>query len=82
MVWPASASAVHNPDTGVKKDTLIEVGKASVEVPSGFVSKYVPSVHVPLTGLQMMHDRLKRHTGARIKSLESGSGINWGTAEV
>ena len=29
-----------------------------------------------------MHDRLKRHVGARLKSLESGAGINWGTAEV
>jgi hypothetical protein len=29
-----------------------------------------------------MHDRLKRHVGARLKSLESGTGINWGTAEV
>jgi probable 2-oxoglutarate dehydrogenase E1 component DHKTD1 len=40
MVWPTSTSAVSNPDTGVAKETLIQVGKASVEVPTGFVSDY------------------------------------------
>jgi probable 2-oxoglutarate dehydrogenase E1 component DHKTD1 len=39
MVWPTSSSAVSNPDTGVAKETLIQVGKASVEVPAGFVSE-------------------------------------------
>jgi hypothetical protein len=36
--WPASDQAEHNPDTGVAKDVLIEVGKASVTLPEGFVS--------------------------------------------
>lgn len=31
---------------------------------------------------QATHERLRRHIGAREKSLESGKGINWGTAEV
>jgi len=40
MVWPTSSSAVSNPDTGVVKETLIQVGKVSVEAPTGFVSGY------------------------------------------
>ncbi|PVF93043.1 putative oxoglutarate dehydrogenase precursor [Serendipita vermifera] len=65
MVWPASKSANPNPDTGVDKDTLLKVGKASVAIPSGF----------------NMHERLRRHISARVKSLDTGSGINWATAE-
>ncbi len=38
MVWPISKGAVQSPDTGVDKDILIRVGKASVQVPQGFVS--------------------------------------------
>lgn len=49
MVWPASPSAVHNPDTGVEKETLVNVGKASVEVPSGFVSQDNDITRPPLT---------------------------------
>lgn len=37
MVWPASAAATHNPETGVDRQTLEKVGKASVQVPEGFV---------------------------------------------
>ncbi len=38
MVWPISKGAVQSPETGVNKDTLIRVGRASVQVPEDFVS--------------------------------------------
>jgi probable 2-oxoglutarate dehydrogenase E1 component DHKTD1 len=38
MVWPASKQAIRNPDTGIERQILIKVGKASVNVPEGFVS--------------------------------------------
>lgn len=41
IVWPASAEANHDPETGVDHDTLTRVGEASVAVPDGFVS-YIP----------------------------------------
>ncbi|KAG8775366.1 hypothetical protein FRC15_000597 [Serendipita sp. 397] len=66
MVWPASPTAAHDPDTGVERDILTRVGKASVKAPDGF----------------NVHERLKRHIGTRLKSLESGVSINWGTAEA
>ncbi|CDO71005.1 hypothetical protein BN946_scf184844.g9 [Trametes cinnabarina] len=37
IVWPASKRAVWDPDTGVERDTLRRVGRASVTVPEGFV---------------------------------------------
>ncbi|KAJ1311752.1 hypothetical protein OPQ81_010222 [Rhizoctonia solani] len=67
MVWPGdSANANHNPKTGVDVKTLVEVGKTSVAVPVGFAT----------------HPRLQRHIKHRITSLESGQGIDWGTAEA
>ncbi|KAG8808784.1 hypothetical protein FRC17_003775 [Serendipita sp. 399] len=66
MVWPMSPAAIHNPETGITKDILMKVGEASVKAPDSF----------------NVHERLKRHIGARLKSLESGSSINWGTAEA
>ena len=38
LVWPNSESAKHEPDTGVERDTLIEVAKASVTLADDFVS--------------------------------------------
>lgn len=38
LVSPISGQAEHTPTTGVNKQTLLEVGKASVHVPEGFVS--------------------------------------------
>jgi hypothetical protein len=38
LVWPNSEAAKHEPDTGVPRDILIEVAKASVELHSDFVS--------------------------------------------
>ena len=38
MVWPASAEADFNPETGVWKEWLVKIGRASVDVPEGFVS--------------------------------------------
>lgn len=45
MVWPGDSSkALHNPKTGVKAETLVEVGKKSVSVPVGFVSLIITRV--------------------------------------
>lgn len=38
IVWPSSAEAVSEPETGVKVETLKRVGSASVHVPEDFVS--------------------------------------------
>lgn len=38
ITWPTSDEADYNPSTGVDKDTLVRVGKASVAAPDGFVS--------------------------------------------
>jgi probable 2-oxoglutarate dehydrogenase E1 component DHKTD1 len=38
MVWPASKEASDDPVTGVNRDILVNIGKASVMVPDGFVS--------------------------------------------
>lgn len=37
LVWPASEEADRNPDTGVDQDALVRIGRASVDVPEGFV---------------------------------------------
>ncbi len=37
LVWPASEKAEHDPATGVAREVLEKVGRASVAVPSGFV---------------------------------------------
>jgi probable 2-oxoglutarate dehydrogenase E1 component DHKTD1 len=37
LVWPTDARAAVNPDTGVEREVLVEVGKRSVSVPDGFV---------------------------------------------
>ncbi|KAK0488570.1 Transketolase, pyrimidine binding domain-containing protein [Armillaria novae-zelandiae] len=66
MVWPISKGAVQFPDTGVHKDTLIRVGKASVQVPQGFE----------------IHPKLQRHIKNRLASLASGTGLDWATAEA
>ncbi|KAF9061727.1 dehydrogenase E1 and transketolase domain-containing protein 1 [Rhodocollybia butyracea] len=66
MVWPESSEATRNPDTGVQKDVLERVGKASVQVPEGFE----------------IHPKLQRHVKGRLNSVESGSGVDWATAEA
>ncbi|KAK1228005.1 hypothetical protein PQX77_008968 [Marasmius sp. AFHP31] len=66
MVWPASGKATGDPDTGVDKDTLITVGKASITVPEGFV----------------IHPKLQRHVKNRVTSIDSGKGLDWATAEA
>ena len=46
MTWPRDAlkdADARSPDTGVRKEVLEEVGKASVAVPEGFV-RIVPFV--------------------------------------
>lgn len=37
MVWPASDGALKNPKTGLAREVLEEVGRASVTVPEHFV---------------------------------------------
>lgn len=37
LVWPTSADAVRDPETGVARDTLLRVGRASVTTPKDFV---------------------------------------------
>ncbi|GLB42448.1 putative 2-oxoglutarate dehydrogenase C-terminal [Lyophyllum shimeji] len=66
MVWPASKEANFDPATGVDPDVLAKVGRASVAVPEGFE----------------VHPKLHRHIKNRLKSIESGSGIDWATAEA
>ncbi|KAI3651269.1 hypothetical protein MP228_004750 [Amoeboaphelidium protococcarum] len=54
-------------DSGVDLDVLKSVGEASVKVPAGMT----------------IHPRLEKfHVNSRLKSIESGSGIDWATAEA
>ncbi|PFH44882.1 hypothetical protein AMATHDRAFT_165196 [Amanita thiersii Skay4041] len=66
MVWPTSKDAEPNPATGIEKDILTRVGKASVAVPDGFE----------------IHTKLHRHVKNRVQSIETGRGIDWATAEA
>ncbi|KAJ6585129.1 dehydrogenase E1 and transketolase domain-containing protein 1 [Mycena capillaripes] len=66
MVWPASASAVRNPETGVDQDQLKDIGRASVKIPDGFE----------------IHPKLQRHVKNRLASIDSGTGLDWATAET
>ncbi|KAJ3913557.1 dehydrogenase E1 and transketolase domain-containing protein 1 [Lentinula edodes] len=66
IVWPESTEAISNPDTGVERDVLERVGKASVHVPEGFE----------------LHPKLQRHVRSRLTSLESGLGVDWANAEA
>ena len=52
--------------TGVARAALVDFGKASVRVPSGFE----------------IHPRLQRHVKRRIQTLDAGKDIDWATAEV
>ncbi|OSD05011.1 dehydrogenase E1 and transketolase domain-containing protein 1 [Trametes coccinea BRFM310] len=65
-VWPASKQAVWDPETGVERDTLKTVGRASVTVPEGFE----------------IHPRLQRHVKHRLSAMETGEGLDWATAEA
>ncbi|KAI8974792.1 dehydrogenase E1 and transketolase domain-containing protein 1 [Trametes punicea] len=66
MVWPASREAAWDPETGVARDTLQKVGRASVAVPEGFE----------------IHPRLQRHVKHRLQAMETGQGLDWATAEA
>ncbi|KAF7346487.1 2-oxoglutarate dehydrogenase E1 component mitochondrial [Mycena sanguinolenta] len=66
MVWPASSSANRNPETGVKQERLKEIGRASVKIPEGFE----------------IHPKLQRHVKNRLASIDSGTGLDWATAEA
>lgn len=64
--WPVSKEARRDPDTGVQKEILQQVGNASVAVPESF----------------QIHPRLQRHVKHRLQALESGQGLDWATAEA
>ncbi|KAF7299554.1 2-oxoglutarate dehydrogenase E1 component mitochondrial [Mycena chlorophos] len=66
MAWPASSAAEPYPDTGVSENTLKAIGKASVAIPNGFE----------------IHSKLQRHVKNRLSSIESGTGLDWSTAEA
>ncbi|EJU02343.1 dehydrogenase E1 and transketolase domain-containing protein 1 [Dacryopinax primogenitus] len=66
MVWPGSAEAVRDPETGISEETLKQVAQASVAIPEGFE----------------IHPRLQRHVKQRLESVDSGKGIDFGTAEA
>lgn len=66
MVWPASQEARHDPETGVDRNVLERVGRASIAVPQGFE----------------LHPKLQRHVKNRLQSIESGKGIDFATAEA
>ncbi|KAF8879401.1 dehydrogenase E1 and transketolase domain-containing protein 1 [Infundibulicybe gibba] len=66
LVWPASKEANHTPETGVDRDTLVKVGKASIAVPPGFE----------------IHSKLHRHIKNRMQSIDSGRGVDWASAEA
>lgn len=76
LKWPASPEAKHSPQTGVAQKTLIDVAKASVALPSGFVS---PLLNI--RSRQNIHPRLERHVKARLKSLDGGK-VDFATAEA
>lgn len=95
MVWPGSPEADKDPDTGVQKEVLENVGRASVRVGENFVSYLfirlvvvhsglMSCSHACLDGLlvQEIHPRLKRHVKHRLQAIESGKGLDWATAEV
>ena len=56
LVWPASEDAVRNPETGVNQETLVKVGKASVDVPEDFVSR------VPMIQASVIEDPVRKYT--------------------
>ncbi|TFK82881.1 dehydrogenase E1 and transketolase domain-containing protein 1 [Polyporus arcularius HHB13444] len=66
LTSPTSREAVRDPETGVEKATLQEVGKASVAVPEGFE----------------IHSRLQRHVKNRLQAMNGGHGLDWATAEA
>lgn len=83
MVWPGSADAEQYPDTGVERDVLVKVGKASIKVPDGFVGCFIIIFECEnLNWEQEIHPKLQRHVKNRLQSIETGKGIDWATAEV
>lgn len=66
MVWPASAEAEFNPETGVERERLVKVGRTSVKVPEDFE----------------IHSKIERHVKNRMKSIEMGQGLDWACAEA
>ncbi|EJF58365.1 dehydrogenase E1 and transketolase domain-containing protein 1 [Dichomitus squalens LYAD-421 SS1] len=66
ITWPGSQDAVGDPETGVDREALQQVGRASVSVPEGF----------------KIHPRLQRHVKNRLQAMENGTGLDWATAEA
>lgn len=61
-----SSSSTDSVETGISTEKLKDVGQRSVLAPEGF----------------NLHPTLLRHIKQRLASLESGTGVNWATAEV
>ncbi|KAG2368119.1 dehydrogenase E1 and transketolase domain-containing protein 1 [Suillus spraguei] len=61
-----ASSAARQDKTGVSSAVLKDAGKASVHVPEEFE----------------IHPRLNRHVKNRLRSIESGEGIDWASAEA
>jgi probable 2-oxoglutarate dehydrogenase E1 component DHKTD1 len=67
MTWPPSSSKSNaQVPTGVDKDVLKAIGKASVWTPENFE----------------LHPKLTRHVKNRLSSLEREKGLDWATAEA
>ena len=66
--WKGYAKAYdHSPvETGVDRATLVEIGNAIISIPDGFGA----------------HRKLTRILDAKRKTLESGVGLDWATAEA
>ncbi|KAG1828499.1 thiamine diphosphate-binding protein [Suillus variegatus] len=61
-----ASPAAREEKTGVSSAVLRDVGKASVHVPEEFE----------------IHSRLNRHVKSRLRSIESGEGVDWASAEA
>ncbi|KAG1879848.1 thiamine diphosphate-binding protein [Suillus subluteus] len=61
-----ASPAARQDETGVSSAVLKDVGKASVHVPEEFE----------------IHPRLNRHVKNRLKSIETGEGVDWASAEA
>ena len=86
MVWPASEEAISDPDTGVERETLKLIGRASVKVPDEFVRRsdyfLLGTIFYDSFLLQEIHPRLQRHVKHRLETIDSDKGLDWATAEV
>lgn len=59
LVWPADDNAVRDPETGVDREVLLRVGRASVAVSEGFVraleTEFDPSNFISVAAAENPH---------------------------